>query len=390
MNISHQSYLCRSSSLIIAILSIGIALTTQLYTYIVYQALIEQNMHGATGLARAVIPDTFLYKNILEKVLVGEMSIGELLVFSNYIGPVFMWYLAGDNWYSIAAVNGFVIFVALLYLFKFCRFYNLKLLKTMIILTYIGISPIIIYYSTGALKELPCLLGILGFLYHYLNEQKKSWIFYAFILIFFRLQLVVPIALFIIFDRVVKNQLKASILTILIAAALYPFIEQFSMLAANTTELFREDQTSTVGSYIEEIRRTIPIVSMFAVLLRIIQVIFEPFLKFIKNPTFYEYDDLSVYLLSNFIQNLVLAPFWILAIIGIIRRTFTRKKETRDIERVYSFMVLFVGFVAGFSFISHRYLFPIIGIVLIAGLLEHKKMAFRTMTKSRYKTGIDT
>ena len=386
MKISQRSFLFRRSSLLILILSLGIKLATQFYTYVIYKALIAENMHGMTGLARGAIPDTFLYKNILEKILIDELSISSLLMFSNYIGPVFMWYLAGANWYLVAAINGLVIFVALHYLYQIFKFYDLKVSNTTIISVYVGVLPIIVYYSIGALKELPGLLGILGFLYHYLKQQKKYWIFYVFILIFFRQQLVIPIALFIILDKATINQFKASTLTILILAGGYPFLYQIDILASNATELFREDQTTSVGAYIEEIRSTIPIISMVAVLLRILQAIFEPILTFIKNPTFYEYDDLSVYLLLNFIQNIVLAPFWIMAIIGILRRTFRRKKKNRDTGRLYALMVLYVGFVGGFSFISHRYLFPIIGIVLIAGLLEQKEMAFRAM-KKKHKAG---
>jgi hypothetical protein len=298
-----------------------------------------------------------------------------------------MWYLTGDDWYLIALLNGVLIFFSFLYFIKLCKLYNLKL-NAKIFLIYIGLSPIFIYYSIGALKELPCLLGVIGFFYHYLKRHKVCWIFYFFILILIRKQLVIPIALFILFDKAVKNQPMACLITILIMGGLYPFIQYFDVAAINATELYRENQEGSVGGYIESIRSSIPILSGAAVLFRVFQSSFEPIITFIMNPTVYEGSVLSVYLLTNLIQNIVLAPFWVLTMIGIVNGIFFRNIKNRDTRRLFAFIVLYAGFVGGFSFIHHRYLFPIIGFILIGGLIVLKDKASIHLTKNRNKAGV--
>lgn len=379
MRTSHHLLAYRSISLVAALASAGVVLAALLYTFIFHQALIEEDMHGMTGFARVVIPDTFLYKTSLERVIGGEIPI-EWLVFTlkNGIGPAFMWYLAENNWYSIAAINGLLIFISLLYFSRISRHYKIEFSATTTMAIYIGLAPILIYYSIGSLKELPTLLGFLGFLYHYLKNQTHKWLFYVFLLIFFRYQIIVPIAAFVTFDKVFKNPLKVSVFTMLAVACLYPYINSLSIFTSEATAIFREDQASSVGAYIEGIRETMPVLSALAVLFRVIQSMFEPILTFIANPTFYENESISVYLIVNFIQNVTLAPYWMLAVVAVIRESLTHKTDCRDIKRLYALIVLFVVSIGGFSFIHHRYLFPISGFVLIAGLIElSRRRAFR-------------
>jgi hypothetical protein len=380
MNISNKSLLYQNSFLVIIILSAGIAILAQFYTYSFYEALIMGDTHEPIGFTKLVISDTLFYKTILNELVTDSISFSWLLRSNNYSAPVFMWYLAGDNWYLIALLNGVLIFFAFLYLIKLCRLYNLKL-NTKIFLVYVGVSPILIYYSIGALKELPCLLGIIGFFYHYLKRNKGSWIFYFLLIIVIRQQLVIPIVFFIIFDKTVKNQLMACFITILIAGGLYPLIQHFDFASIDATVQYREDQAGSVGAFIESIRSSIPILSSAAVLFRIVQSIFEPIITFINNVTVYEGNVLSVYLLVNLIQNMVLTPFWVLTIIGIVNGVFFRNIKNRDTQRLFSFISIYIGFVGGFSFIHHRYMFPIIGFILIGGLVVLKEKASLSITK---------
>jgi hypothetical protein len=47
-------------------------------------------------------------------------------------------------------------------------------------------------------------------------------------------------------------------------------------------------------------------------------------------------------------------------------------------DRIYAFLAWYMITVGGFSFISHRYLFPISGLILIGGLFEiHRKRSVR-------------
>jgi hypothetical protein len=384
MNISNKSLQYRNSFLTVVIFSAGIAFSAQFYTYFFYEALITGDMHGEIDFTGIVISDTFFYKTVLNWLVTDAISLFWLLQSNNYFVPVFIWYLSGDNWYLTALLNAMLVFFSFLYFIKLCRLYNLKL-DANIFFIYIGLSPIFIYYSIGALKELPCLLGIMGFFYHYLKRHKVSWIFYFFILILIRKQLVIPLFIFIIFDKAVKNQLMACFITVLLAGGLYPFFQYFDVAAIVATELYRENQRGSLGALIESIRSSIPILSSAAVLLRAIQSVFEPILTFIMNPTVYEDDAISLYLLANLIQNIVLTPFWILSMIGIVNKIFFCNIKNRDTRRLYAFIILYVAFIGGFSFIHHRYLFPLIGVILIGGLIVLKEMASLTMTKKGTK-----
>ena len=52
------------------------------------------------------------------------------------------------------------------------------------------------------------------------------------------------------------------------------------------------------------------------------------------------------------------------------------------------FISIYIGFVGGFSFIHHRYMFPIIGFILIGGLVVLKDKASLSITKNRNKAGV--
>jgi hypothetical protein len=350
--------------------SAGIVFAAMFYTSVFYQALVDGDMDGMAGFARIVIPDTFFYKTVSE----GESAIAVLALsrIKNAVGPGIMWYVAGYNWYSIVAINGVLIFLSLLYLSRIKQYYGLQLSTTVAMVLYIGLAPIFVYYSIGAIKELPTLFGLLGFFYHYLKNQRKRWLIYVLMLIFFRYQIVFPIVTFITLDKVSRKPLKASILIMLAIACIYPYIRSMNVFGSEATELFREDRLGTSGAFIEHVRETIPVLSVFAVMIRVGQSMFEPLLTFYANPTFLEHGDLSVYLLLNVLQNLTLAPYWIFVAIAVTRKAMSRKPGPRDIERLYALMVLFVVPIGGFSFIHQRYLFPITGILLIAGMMALK------------------
>jgi hypothetical protein len=377
MRTSWHSWSPRHIYVLSILASALILFATLQYTSIFYETLISGDMHEMPGFARIAIPDTFLYLELFKNFIQSD-SIFVASNVKNSKGPISLWYLANGNWYVIAAINSFLVFLSMVYVFRIIQHFEIKLSKLSLTFVYIGITPIFVYYSIGALKEIPSLLGLLGFFYHYLKNQRVGWIFFALVLIFFRYQLIFPITAFVIIDKIFRNPLKISIVCLLIIASLYPFISMLNIFGNNATEIFRTDQAYSIGAVVEEVRNRIPFLSALAVLLRVFQSIFEPILTLIQNQTFYERDGFSIYLCYNFFQNLVLSPYWLLTIIGIIRAFFRRKQSNRDMDRIYAFLAWYMITVGGFSFISHRYLFPISGLILIGGLFEiHRKRSVR-------------
>ena len=353
-----------------------ILFATLKYTSIFYEALISSDMHGAPGFKRIAIPDTFLYLELFKKFFFQSDAIFIESNVKNSQGPIILWYLSNGNWYVIAAINSFLIFMSMIYAFRILQHFEIKLSKLSLTFIYIGMIPIFVYYSVGALKEIPGLLGFLGFFYYYLKKQRLGWILFTLILIYFSYQLIFPITAFVLIDSIFRNPLKVSVACLIIIASLYPFISMVDIFFNNATEIFRADQAYSVGALIEKVRNSVPFVSTLAVLIRVFQSVFEPILTLIQNPTFYEGNGFSIYLCYNFLQNLVLLPYWILTFIGIIRSIFRRKQINHDINRIYAFLAWYLITVGGFSYISHRYLFPILGLILIVGFFEKYRQRY--------------
>ena len=171
-----------------------------------------------------------------------------------------------------------------------------------------------------------------------------------------------------------RRPLRDSIFLVIFISSIYPYIRSLNIFSLDSILLYREDSLETGGALIELIRDEIPGLSSIAILVRVIQSVFEPILTFVKNPTIFEDGGLSIYTVSGLPEALVLAPFWILAGVGIVREVVARKEGSRDIQKMYALIVLFVIPVGGFSFIHHRYLFPITGIVMMAGLVTARDM----------------
>ncbi len=60
-------------------------------------------------------------------------------------------------------------------------------------------------------------------------------------------------------------------------------------------------------------------------------------------------------------------PFWWQTATACYRITFATSPTPRDFASLYSFILIFVILVGGFSFVHHRYLFPITALVMIGG-----------------------
>ena len=372
MKINNNLLIRRKGDFIALIASAAIVLAAILYTKIFYEALISEDWYSVDGFRRIVIPDTFLYKNLLES----EASI-YLIAFSgikNSIGPSLIWFLAGMNWYVVVLINALFVYISLKYLVQIGSYFYLHIHPIFIFIILLGVMPTAIYYSIGSLKELPMICSFTGFFYHYLKRQKVLWVTFFLLLVFFRYQIFIPLIIFVVLSKYSRRPLRDSIFLVIFISSIYPYIRSLNIFSLDSILLYREDSLDTSGALIELIRDEIPGLSSIAILVRVIQSVFEPILIFIKNPTIFEDGGLSIYTASGLPEALVMAPFWILAGIGIMREVVACKEGSRDIQKMYALIVLFAIPVGGFSFIHHRYLFPITGIVMMAGLVTARDM----------------
>ncbi len=354
------------STLLFFILSIAY------YNY--FSIYLEQDQFtNILGFTRIVIPDTFIYKsvlddtsNIFQSILISSVK--------NTIGPSLIWALVLKNWTIVILFNTIILLISINRLIKISKVLNLKYSYENIVLI-IFFLPITLYFTIGSLKEIPCFFGLISFFYFYISDQKFKIILYFFFLFIFRYQLAFPLIFFIFFDRYKMNILFLSTIFLIAIMIFYP-IFSFNILASDATAIFREgsETSGKLGTIVENIRSNIPFLSFFAIIFRCIQTIYEPLFTFFKIFTFFEDGDLNIFSLFQFISTLILFPFWYIFFKRLIKILKNKYIYERNIVRLYSFCLLFIIPTAGFSFIQTRYLYPIIGLLILATLNPFKQI----------------
>lgn len=330
-----------------------------------HAALANGDWQEVGGFTRLLIPDTYVYASLLDEDL-GEIGFAVAGV-KNALGPALLWLAAGSGWYLMAAINGLFVCMTLVYAARLCRHFGLDGRQTQRVLLIAGLAPVMAYYSVGALKELPTLAALTAFLYHWMRRETWRWLLMAAILVVFRYQLVAVLALFALVDRS-KNPLRAAVIAVAVAAAAYPLFSDLAIVANETTELFREEAESGRGAVIEQVRSSVPILSAVAVAIRVLQSLLEPLATFLGSLSVFEAGALSVLAVAYLASLLLVLPSW-WRVARRSRKLFKVKRTgVRDLARLYALIVVFVVPVAGFSFVHHRYLFPVTVLVLIAGV----------------------
>ena len=336
------------------------------YNY--FSIYLEQDQFtNILGFTRVVIPDTFIYKSVLDDT----SNIFQSIIISsvkNTIGPSLIWALVLKNWTIVILLNTLILLISIIRLIRIARILNLNYFN--LNLYYIILFlPITLYFSIGSLKEIPCFFGLISFYYFYIKGLKFKIILYFSFLFIFRYQLAFPLLCFIFFDRFKINILNTSTLFLIAIMIFYPFFS-FNILASDATIIFREgsDTSGKLGTIVENIRSNIPFLSFFAIIFRCIQTIYEPLFTFLKIFSFYEDGDLNIFSLFQFISTLILFPFWYTFFKRLIIILKNKYIFEQNIIRLYSFCLLFIIPTAGFSFIQTRYLYPIVGLLIIATL----------------------
>ncbi len=348
-------------------------LTWSYYSYF-SEALNDDLWEDINGFTRIIIPDTFIYRNVVD--FSNPFTSIVFAGIKNSIGPSFIWYMTNNQWVFVLFVNAVILYVELMYIAKTAQFFNIPRRKTLSIMILIALLPDTLYYSVGALKEIPTLALMSGFFYHYLKYERIKWLLCVFLLIIFRYQIGFALLLFLLADIFNKRSFRFAFLFLIFISALFPLIQNFGVFYNNTTELFREQNGvgSSLGGGVELIRDKIPVISIFAILIRIIQSIFEPFFYLFRNFTFFEDENLSIINVVLFLSSVFLFSYWLSFLKRIGSLLLHPSFVSRDIMRLYLLCLVVLVPTAGFSFIHHRYLYPITSLIILATIVYPKHM----------------
>ncbi len=326
----------------------------------------------AGGFTSIIIPDTFLYKGVIDEDLMVQSIL--LSTVKNTIGPSFLWVLASSNWVNALIMNAIFIFFILQFLIKIAHELMLPPSMTLRNIFLFALLPTTLYFAIGALKEIPCLFGMLGFFYHYLKRNRVRYGFFIFFLFIFRYQLAFPLLAFIGFDMFKKKSFLYVLIFLSAISFLYPFLK-LDVFTTDATSSFREANgvAGSLGSIIEVIRASIPGLSLIAIVIRVVQSIFEPIFNFLRTPSFYEEGNLSIYVIVKFFGILVLSKYWIYFFKTAIKILKNPKVYDQSLISLYSLCFLILIPTGGFSFIQDRYLYPITGLMILASIYKLPK-----------------
>ena len=328
-----------------------------------------------------VIPDTYVFRQVAVRVAetdidiplrdgtVGtkKVSLIESILWwgtriqNTYI-PSLIWFASNYNWHFTTLFNSILALITSVYICLICAKLNIKRFNVYYISVLNILLPVNLYHSIGSLKEMPTSMLMTVFIYYFLNKQHKIALLFAILLVLTRYQLIVVIAIFYLISTH-KKPLKLSIFILIGASAILPYL-RLDILESAAGNIFRQRNFSTlgIGAFVEYIRNEIPFASTFAVIIRVMQTIYEPIIGFVTGSTDHYFKNginviVGVYLISN----ILLLKMWIKSTFIILTKIECR----REISLILSFFLIYIILVGGFSFISHRYISGIIPIMMI-------------------------
>jgi hypothetical protein len=325
------------------------------------------------GFTRIIIPDSYMYLN--------EMNSGGTLVsllessVKNTIGPSMIWFIVQNDWILASLFNSFQILFTLLYLSKISKILGIEESEIIAIMIIVALLPATIYHSVGALKEIPSMMLLTGFFYHYLIKDKNTCILYAIIGGIFRSQIVFILIIFWIADsfqsKLKKNSLFIALSILILISAVYPLLK-FDAFTTSSNVLFREESGGggIIGGFMESVRDSVPIISVIAILFRIVQTVFDPILTLISQRGFIENGNISLMLVFYVSSLLICLPSWFTLYISMRNIVLQQNRADcmdNNIIKLYTLCLAFIYPVGGFSFIHYRYLYPVTALLLIAG-----------------------
>jgi len=339
------------------------------------------------GYTSIIIPDTLIYAAVInpDDPFLSVINCG----IKNSLGPSMLWYLSNFNWYAVTVINWFFILGIVIYMEKIAVHYGLNKLSTQLMVVLFLILPATIYYSIGALKELPMMFLLLFFLHGRLSRSKFQMIFAAVFLVLFRYQLIVILLLVSMLSFKNKLQLVFGTLLVLFVASVYPLMSGIDILSTEATTLYREQYgiPGSLGEYIENIRGNYFIISVIGVLVRTAQSIFEPIITYMRQLSFHEGSSLSVFSVVQVFTILIILPYFLLFFKKVQKFFRLGSNVDPDIQYIYTLLVLSLVLIGGFSFIHHRYLYPFFPLIMIASLIPSNSIIIKKSRTTSLRSG---
>jgi hypothetical protein len=335
-----------------------------LYLNKFYYQLADNIWLEIDGITKIVIPDTFLYADIVDL---------DNLFFSLFLSgtkntfiPSLIWFIFDFNWFLVFFFNLFLIYLIYFYFKKNCEFYCINSIKLKILLF---LMPSFLFYSIGSLKELPLTLFFLMALY-FLNKNRWKSLFLIIFLIFlvrYQIILIMALSCFVILPN--KNRLKFGFMLISLLSIFYPILKDFGISENAATQLYRLEygEVDSLGGVIESWRENTYFISFFAIIFRIFQSMFEPIIHFLRVLNFDDNGAFSIMHFQNFITNLIIAPFIFIFFIKFFKTIYQENfiKFNTSFTLFISFLFFYIVIVGGFTFIHFRYLFPVFPLIII-------------------------
>jgi hypothetical protein len=356
-------------------LALGSFAVSFLYYSFFAEALNSQEWLDVKGFTRIIIPDSFLYRDLIDKDNILDSLLQSNV--KNAIGPSLIWIIAQSDWVLTLFFNAMVLFATLLYTSGIAKILGVKNSSARYSMVLLAFLPSTVYHSVGALKEIPSMLFVTGFFFHYLKQERFQCFFYAVMGVMFRSQVLFVLGIFFVSDKFHKKPLLCAVSILLLISAIYPILN-VSLFASEASQIYREDQISasgggSLGALVEGVRGSVPILSIFAILFRVLQSIFEPFISFWNQKGFLEQDSISLIYLIYFVSLALILRHWLVFLKNTIVLLFNPVSVSENIIKIHLICLSFVFPVGGFSFIHHRYLYPVTALILIVGDVHKSK-----------------
>ena len=334
--------------------------------YVFGAALDEGTWEHVFGFTRIIIPDTFVYLPVAN-----AENAAEFLLFAtikNSIGPGLVWLIFQKNWYLVSIFNTMCFLFVLIYARKLLvlldPFQRSKYCSVSLILTFVCM-----YYSVGSLKEIPTLLGFTAFVYHSLTKQKAKALLWFLFLALFRFQfsfIIIPVYLL---SKIRRDPLRLTLIGLLVIGLIFPLISVLDVFTPDAVHFFRTgtgQNEDSLGAQIEFVRGHVFGLSLFAILIRMLQTILEPLIYFLKTSSFYEDGSLSLYQVHSALVLLLMFRAWVLVLFKRLPLISYSDGRYAKFGVLYSFLAIAIFTIGGTGLVSHRFLVPIYGLLLIA------------------------
>ena len=349
------------------VLTGGVLFLSYLYLDYFYVYLVNGEWFGLeNGFTRVLVPDTFLYKSVID---VDNVWLSIILSnVKNTIGPSSIWYVAQFDWFIVLFINIVIVWFILVFFEKNLNYYGVSPRVIQYTVLVFALLPSTSFYAIGALKELPTMLLLLMFVYFYNRRRLFILLWVSAALIVFRYQLIVILLGTIAITRFNDRSFRFALFVIVAVSVVYPAITFFGVLEVEATDRFRSWQTGTAGAVIENIRNNYYGFSFFAIVARVLQSLFEPLLTFALNSGEYLYEEgaFSIYRFVQISTIIIMIPYIYKTVFKMINMYRMDGYLHHSTNTIYVLTLLSTVLVGGFSFIHHRYLLPFFPLIMIA------------------------